>query len=167
MIFFIFLSLLIAIIQCEPLVENLGQISSFDSNDNITEISRRAARFKRQYDDCNCCCTAACCCVQRFLPPPITLPPTTTPPPIVSPFCCQIGLSICCQPSPTCCTQTNQVFERQQPIPLIPLPLLPSSIPMIGQGVTIQLSPQIVKPTCCNCCPCFGNRRKRRSLFYK
>ncbi|VBB30409.1 unnamed protein product [Acanthocheilonema viteae] len=162
--FFIFLSALIAIIENAPL-ENLGLINS-TSNDNIDKISSQILRLKRQFNGCGqryCCCATLCCCAQSpqsFSPsPPITLPPMTTRPP-VAPLCCQISQRICCQPSPML-IQTGQM--------LMPQPQVPQTIPMIGQGAPIQqLSPQIVgKQICCNCCPCFGAGRKRRSIFSK
>uniref|UniRef100_A0A1I7VPD8 Uncharacterized protein n=1 Tax=Loa loa TaxID=7209 RepID=A0A1I7VPD8_LOALO len=58
------------------------------------------------------------------------------------------------------------VLVPQQPI-LAPLPFS-----AVGQKAAIQLPPQIFlppqvgKPQCCSCCPCFGNGRKRRSPFF-
>ncbi|KAK6112898.1 hypothetical protein QQG55_49490 [Brugia pahangi] len=91
------------------------------------------------------------------------------------PVCCQISQHICClpeplviQPPPVCCMQTSQVLVPQQPIPAP----LSAPLPAIGQGATIQLSSHIFSPAqigrseCCNCCPCFGNGHKRRSLFF-
>lgn len=40
-------------------------------------------------------------------------------------------------------------------------------LPPFGQGAVMQLPPQSNRQMCCSCCPCFGNGRKRRSLFRK
>lgn len=54
--------------------------------------------------------------------------------------------------------------QQQQLIPA-PQPMIGqgAAMPMIGQGAAMQLPPQIGRPMCC---PCFGNGRKRRSLYF-